>query len=453
MSKDVDIKSLGSPESILKSKTISIEEKERILLTQLLKNEEVFIKTIPFIKPDYFEGNINRIIANYMIEYYEEYKVVPKKEELLALVDVEIPYDYLDTDYEWNSEFLKDFVNEFIKNMSVKKAIEESIELLEKGDYGLIEKKIKEAVEIDIDVSLGTSIGEDISEDVELISTILEEKEQVLPTGWANLDMALYGGVNVPSMNIIVAKSGGGKSVALTNLADLYRRMGHDVVYISLELKEQKIIKRFLSVATNIPQYELKNRLPEIKMKMKEWKEKGYGKFTVQFFNPNTLNALKLELYIRNYVARYKKVPIIIVDYIDLMTPNRRNWQGLFEKDKFVSEELRGVAMMFDTIVWTATQFNRCVDVNSMVRTKNGMKKIKDIEIGEYVLGSNNEWRIVKNKSNIEKQKVYKIKTKNGKELIVSGRHLIPVIVNGKIKYKSVFNSLEKGDKVIVKNK
>ena len=386
-----------------------------------------------------------------MIEYYEEYKVVPKKEELMALIDVEIPYDYLDTDYEWNEEFLKDFINEFIKNMSVKKAIEESIELLEKGDYGLIEKKIKEAVEIDIDVSLGTSIGDDISDDVKLISTILEEKEQVLPTGWANLDMALYGGVNVPSMNIIVAKSGGGKSVALTNLADLYRKMGHDVVYISLELKEQKIIKRFLSVATNIPQFELKNRLPEIKMKMKEWKEKGYGKFTVQFFNPNTLNALKLELYIRNYIARYKKVPVIILDYIDLMTPNRRNWQGLFEKDKFVSEELRGVAMMFDTIVWTATQFNRCVDINSNVITKEGVKKIKDVKIGEQVLGSNNEWRVIQNKSKIEKQKVYKIKTKNGKKIIVSGKHLIPVVENGKIKYKSIYNTLSEGDKIIIK--
>ena len=448
MSKDKDVKTLNSPESILKSKTISIEEKERILLTQILKNENVFIRTIPFIRPEFFEGNVNRIIAGYLIDYYNEYKSVPKKEEILALVDVEIPYDYLDSEYEWNEEFLKDFVNEFIKNMSVKKAIEESIELLEKGDYGSIQKKIKEAV--DIDINLGTSIGEDIQEDVELISKILEEKEQLLPTGWANLDLALYGGVNIPSMNIIVAKSGGGKSVALTNLADLYMKMGHDVVYVSLELKEQKIIKRFLSIATGIPQYELKERLAEIKMKMKEWKEKGYGKFTVQFFNPNTLNALKLELYIRNYIARYKKTPIIIVDYIDLMTPNRRNWQGLFEKDKFVSEELRGVAMMFDTVVWTATQFNRCVDINSNVVTKDGTKKIKDVEAGEYVLGSNNEWRMVKNKSLIEKQKVYKIRTKKGKEIVVSGRHLMPVVKNGKIVYKSVYNSLNEGDKLIV---
>ena len=199
------------------SHTIDIEDRERALLSQLMQNQEMFIKSIAFLEPTFFESKVNKIIVSEMIGYYEDYKQIPTEDIILLNTGLDdTRHDWLDVKNQWPQEYLENHLNKFIKNMSMKGAIEESIELLEEEDYGTIEKKIKDAVNVDIDVKLGVTVDSDKQKFRELFE-MLTSTEATIPTGWYNADDALEGGVTVPSLNYLMAKSGGGKCHAYTN--------------------------------------------------------------------------------------------------------------------------------------------------------------------------------------------------------------------------------------------
>jgi len=240
-------------------------------------------------------------------------------------------------------------------------------------------------------------------------------------------------------------------SVGLINLSWNYIQQGKDVIYITLELNEAKVMKRYITHSTKIPTYRIPDQKLEIFNHIKSCDSKGFGRFTVHFYQPNTLTSMKLELFVRNYIQKYGTVPVIVVDYAGLMIPNGKNWQGMFERDKYVAEELRGVATLFGTVVFTADQYNRCIFLKNQIVTQNGKIEIGDVKVGDKVLGTNNEWRLVTEVSDIEEQEVYEITTKSGKKINVSGRHIFPKDVNGTMVNDNIFTSLKVGDKLYVK--
>lgn len=446
-------KKIVPTDAISDAKIIDIEDRERLLLSQLLSNPEMFTKAIAYLDKDFFETKINKLIVDFMTEYYDLYKSVPPADAILMELNLDdTRADWLDVKTEWHSKYLEDYLNSFIKNMSMKGAIEDSIELLEEEDYGTIEKKIKDAVSVDIDTTLGVTVDSD-KDNFRDIFSMLTSTEATIPTGWENVDEKLEGGVTIPSLNYLLAKSGGGKSIGLINLSWNYIQQGRDVIYISLELKESKIMKRYITHSAKIPTHEIPKKEMEIYNHLKKCDEKGYGRFTVQFYQPNSLSSIKLELFVRNYIQKYGTTPIIILDYAGLMVPNGKGWNGMFERDKYVSEELRGVATLFDTVVWTADQYNRCISFGEQVETPECKKNIEDVVVGDLVLGTNNEFRTVTAVTEPEDQDVYEITLKSGKSVKVSGRHLFPkVLDNGKIVEDCIFASLKVGDKLIVKD-
>lgn len=437
---------------VSEGKLLDLEDKERILLSQLLNNKDLFIKGITFLEKDFFESKINKLIIEFIKEYYQSYKSIPPEDAILLELGLDsgAKSNWLDIKKQWPTAYLEDYLNSFIKNMSMKSAIEDSIELLAEEDYGTIEKKIKDAVSVDIDIKLGTTINVNKDDFKELFS-MLTSKEMTIPTGWSNVDEKLEGGVTIPSLNYLLAKSGGGKSVGLINLAWNYVQQGRDVLYVSLELKEAKIMKRYITHTTKINTHDIPNRESDIYLHLKKCEERGYGRFTVEFFQPNTLSSMKLELFVRNYIQHYGTVPIIILDYAGLMIPNGKGWQGMFERDKYVSEELRGVATLHDTVVWTADQYNRCLAFGSIVETPEGKKNIESVIVGDLVLGTNNEFRRVLHVTEPEDQDCYEITLKSGRKITCSNRHIFPKDIDGKIVEDNILTSLSVGDKVYIK--
>jgi hypothetical protein len=219
------------PKEKSESRLLSIEDKERILLAQLLNNHELFIKGITFLEKSFFESKVNKLIVDFVKKYYEKYKSVPPEDAILIELGLDdTRHDWLDINKQWPSNYLEDYLNAFIRNMSMKGAIEDSIELLDNEDYGAIEKKIKDAVNIDLDVKLGVSIEYDKAGFKSLFD-MLTSQEETIPTGWSNVDEKLGGGVTIPSLNYIFAKSGGGKCCFYNTLInikiskDLYEKL------------------------------------------------------------------------------------------------------------------------------------------------------------------------------------------------------------------------------------
>jgi len=192
-------------------KLMDVEDRERILLSQLFNNHDLFIKGIAYLEKGFFESKVNKLIVDFIKKYYEKYKSIPPEDAVLIDLGLDdTRTDWLDIKKPWPNAYLEDYLNAFIKNMSMKSAIEDSIELLSEEDYGTIEKKIKEAVNVDIDVKLGVTIDKD-AESFKSLFEMITSKESTIATGWENLDEKLDGGVTVPSLNYMLAKSGGGK--------------------------------------------------------------------------------------------------------------------------------------------------------------------------------------------------------------------------------------------------
>ena len=161
-------------------------------------------------------------------------------------------------------------------------------------------------------------------------------------------------------MTIFAGGSGAGKSLFLQNFAVNWVQAGYNVVYISLELSEQLISMRLDAMISGFGTKEIMKNIDDVDLKVR-MKAKGAGRLRVKQM-PNGVNANDIRTFLREYEIQCgEKVDCLLVDYLDLMMPISQRVSGgdLFIKDKYVSEELRNLAVERDLLFVTASQLNR----------------------------------------------------------------------------------------------
>jgi len=170
----------------------------------------------------------------------------------------------------------------------------------------------------------------------------------------------LFGGFNKGELNIFAGGSGAGKSLFLANLGCNWVLNSMNVAYVSFELSEPLVSMRIDSMLTDIPTKEIFKDLDGVEMKVKLLGKKS-GKLQIKYM-PSGKTANDLRSWIKEYeIKTGTKLDVILVDYLDLMMPINKKVSpsDLFVKDKFVSEELRNLAMELNVIFVTASQLNR----------------------------------------------------------------------------------------------
>ena len=188
----------------------------------------------------------------------------------------------------------------------------------------------------------------------------LKDNNGQVSTGWKTLDKKLFGGFNRGELNIFAGGSGAGKSLFLANLGVNWAMEGMNVVYLSFELSEALVAMRIDSMMTDIPTREIFKDLDGVEMKVKLLGKKS-GAFQIKYM-PSGKNTNDIRSYVKEYeIKTGRKVDVLLIDYLDLMMPMSRKVSpsDLFIKDKFVSEELRNLAMESKTVFVTASQLNR----------------------------------------------------------------------------------------------
>ena len=174
------------------------------------------------------------------------------------------------------------------------------------------------------------------------------------------MDAKLFGGFNKGELNIFAGGSGAGKSIFLQNLALNWSLMGLNVIYLSLELSENLTAMRMDAMGTGYSTKDLFKNLDDIDLRIKMQRKKAGAIQIVQLVNGCTVNDIRA--YLKEYTVQTGIRPdCILVDYLDLMMPlsKKVSPSDLFVKDKFVSEELRNLAMELQIIFVTASQLNR----------------------------------------------------------------------------------------------
>ena len=330
-------------------------EIQRLFLTFLVNDKELLSRTTSIMSPEYFDV-VLRPGAKFLMDYSNEYSAVPSVEQIKASVGVDLPVLPLGIVSPDQSKWFLDEFEQFCKYKALEKAILKSADLLEKQDYGTVERLIKDAVEI----GLAKTFGTDYFADPMARLNELRNRNAATSTGWKTLDEKLYGGFDRGTLNIFAAPSGGGKSLFLQNLALNWSTSGLNVAYISLELSEGLCSLRMDAMLTATATRDIYRNLEDVDLKVRMVGKKSGKLQIVQLPNGITVNDIKAwakEYHIQHGV----KFDAIIIDYLDLMMPagQKISMSDLFVKDKLVSEELRNMAIEQNCFLVTAAQLNR----------------------------------------------------------------------------------------------
>jgi hypothetical protein len=227
--------------------------------------------------------------------------------------------------------------------------------------------------------------------------------------------------------NLSSHNSGAGKSLFLANLGVNWALLGMNVLYLTFELSENLVSMRVDSMVTGISTKDVFKSIDDVVLKVKMIGKKS-GAFQVKYM-PSGKNANDIRSFLKEYeIKTGRRVDVLLIDYLDLMMPVgvKISPSDLFVKDKYVSEELRNLAMELNTVFVTASQLNRCLTLDTEVEIKDkGRVKISDVEVNDLIL-TNTGYNTVVNKFPVTKQKVYQIKTRSGKIIRCSAEHIFP---------------------------
>ena len=326
---------------------------QKLYLEMMLANAETFVRCQSIFDFSLFDRKLQDT-AQFVNKYVTEYNQLPTYEMVnkSCNVDLKQTEQLTEEHFDW---LLNDFET-FVRHKSLERAILKSADMLEKGEYGPVEDLVKKAVQIGLHKDLGT----DYFDDPKSRLMGLKNQNGQVSTGWTTLDKRLFGGFNKGELNIFAGGSGAGKSLFLANLGCNWALNGMNVVYLTLELSEALVAMRIDSMLTDIPSREIFRDLDTVEMKVKLVGKKS-GSMQIKYM-PSGKTANDIRSFVKEYeVKNNRKIDVLLIDYLDLLMPMSKKISAsdLFVKDKFVSEELRNLAMELQCIFVTASQLNR----------------------------------------------------------------------------------------------
>jgi archaellum biogenesis ATPase FlaH len=328
-------------------------EMQRLFLEMMLADAQSFIRVQNIYNEENFDRSL-REAAKFIKSHSEEYKTLPTIDQIKAVTGTELKAatGLHEEHFEW---FLTEFEG-FSRRQELERAILKSADLLEKGDFGPVEKLIKDAVQI----SLTKDMGTDYYADPRARLLAIKDNNGQVSTGWGNLDKLLFGGFNRGELNIFAGGSGSGKSLFMQNIAINWSELGLNGVYLTLELSEGLCSMRMDSMVAGVSTRNVFKDLDTVELKIRTAGKKN-GEMRIKYMpaqsTVNDIRAYMKELQIQKNF----KLDYIMIDYLDLLMPASAKVgpSDLFVKDKYVSEEIRNLAKEFNILMVTASQLNR----------------------------------------------------------------------------------------------
>ena len=329
------------------------QEIQKLFLEMFLSDAEAFVRCQGIFESENFDQQL-RDGAEFISKYVDEYKVMPE----LDIVNTSCGTTLKDASSigQEHTDWLLDTFEQFSRHKALERAILKSADLLEKGEYGPVEGLVKEAIQIGLAKDMGTDYFFDPKGRLEG----LKDNNGQVSTGWPSIDRKLFGGFNRGELNIWAGGSGAGKSLFLQNMAVNFALEGMNVLYISLELSEALTAMRIDSMLTGVATRDVFKNLDDIEMKVKMMGKKS-GKIQIKYMTSGK-NANDIRSYVKEWSIKNKCQPdVLLIDYLDLLMPLsiKVSPSDLFVKDKYVSEELRNLAMEMQCVFVTASQLNR----------------------------------------------------------------------------------------------
>jgi len=351
---------------------------EALILKNLIHNEEYSRKVLPFLKKDYFMEHADKLLYTQVESFINKYNNLPTKEALVIELDntplkdeefenVTGLLDYLEGQKNEQSDitWLLETTEKFCQDKAIYNAVVSSIKILDepeksKDDKGAIPKLLTDA----LSVSFDPHVGHDYLLDSDDRYLFYHRTEKKIPFDLEYFNKITGGGLSSKTLNIAMAGTGVGKSLFMCHFAANCLSQGYNVLYITLEMAEERIAERIDANLLNVRLDDLTD-LPKsmYDKKMEDLRSKFSGRLIIKEYptaaaSTNHFRALLNELNLK----RNFKPNIIFVDYINICSSARirpGQYVNSYSYVKSIAEELRGLAVEFDVPIMSATQTNR----------------------------------------------------------------------------------------------
>jgi replicative DNA helicase len=424
------------------------------LLNQIVLDKEFSHSIIEVIENNYFENKYFKIIIQMIKEYHKKYDHTPSFDTLEQVTKSELQQEtaikvVLDTIKKIKNAPIEgaDFVQEkalkFCKQQELQRVMKQAQKIIDGGEfenYDTLEEMVREALLVG---SKDTTMMNVFSN---LDQVLDEDYRHPIPMGIPGIDRLLKGGLAKGELGVILAPTGVGKSTILTKIANHAYNLGFNVLQIFFEDNPQIIQRKHITLWTKIHPDDLSDKKDEVIARVKEIETTMPNQLILKKIPSDTVTMNQIKNEVRKLIADGTKIDMIVLDYIDCILPDK-NLGDEWKSEGSVMRAYEAMCHELNVVGWTATQGNRCVALDTYVEIQNrGLIQIKDVVLGDKIL-THNGYKDITHIFPIEKQPVYKIRTKSGKEIKVSSKHKFPT-KNG---LKSIQNGLSVGDKLFIK--
>ena len=347
---------------------------ENTIIKNLIQNDTYTRKVIPFIKSEYFTESSERLVFEEISNYFDKYTKSPTVEALLINLDnVTSKGDAIvksskqlveniktdDTPLDW----LIDETEKWCKDRAIYIAVMDSIEVLDeksKRSTGEIPDLLKDALSVSFDTHIGHDQLEDADERFEFYNT----EEEKMPFDLEYFNKITKGGLPNKTLNICLAGTGVGKSLFMCHMASNCLLMGKNVLYITMEMSEERIAERIDANTMNVPMKELPDvSKKEYDKKIQRIKNKTKGKLIVKEYPTAAAHVGHFRHLLQELnIKKDFRPDIIFIDYLNICASHRiRPGSGAnsYTLVKSIAEELRGLAVEHDVPMVSATQTTR----------------------------------------------------------------------------------------------
>lgn len=348
---------------------------EKIILSNLIYNENYARKILPYIKQEYFENVHSKTLFSIISFYIEKYNRLPSKEAIFIdlsnfkgindneFEQCKIDISELEIDSETAFDWLVDETEKWCQDRAMYLGLLQSLAIYEGKDQKLDRAAIPQIMTDAISVSFDSHIGHNFLEDAEKRYNFYHDPQFKTAFHIDILNNITKGGVSSKSLTIFMAGPGVGKSQLMCDFAANNLLEGKNVLYITLEMAEEKIGQRIDENLLDLNEDDLLMLSKDFFLKkIENIRKKTVGKLIIKEYPTGGAGSANFRALLRELKIKNNFTPdIIYIDYLNICASSRikRAGASLYEYMKTVGEELRGLGVEFGIPIITATQFNR----------------------------------------------------------------------------------------------
>jgi replicative DNA helicase len=355
---------------------------EQTIIRNILTNEKYMRKVIPFVKREYFEG-VYRLLFNEITKFVTKYNRLPTLEAFKIEIDQsdkfnEQSYTHamdvlhsLFVNTENDEAWLLDVTEKWCQDRALYLAVMESIQIIDGKHEKYSKDSLPSILQNALSISFDTNVGHDYLENADHRYEFYHSQETRIPFDLEYFNRITKGGLPNKTLNIALAGTGVGKSLFMCHVAANCLAQGRNVLYITLEMAEERIAERIDANLLNVPIDQLENMSASMfKDRVRKIAESTNGKLIIKEYPTGQAHSNHFRALLNELKLKKKFVPeIIFIDYLNICSSSRMKGMGgainSYSYTKAIAEEIRGLAVEFNVPILSATQTTRSGYANS----------------------------------------------------------------------------------------